>query len=183
MSNRPYTLLAGLAAAVAIAGCAGGTSDAPSTTIGTTQGGGMELTSSAFRNDTRIPTEYTCDGDDTSPPLAIADIPPGTRSLTLIVEDPDAPAGTWYHWVAFDIPVVTSIPAAVAGLGTGGANSWGRTGYGGPCPPRGSHRYYFIVTALDTELALPAGSDQAVVRAAMDGHVLASATLVGHYSR
>lgn len=142
----------------------------------------MQLTSEAFRNDTRIPTRYTCDGDDTSPPLTISDIPAGAKSLALIVEDPDAPGGTWYHWVAFDIPVIASIPGAVATLGTAGTNSWGRTGYGGPCPPRGSHRYLFTLTALDTELGVAAGSDQAAVRNAMDGHVLATATLIGHYS-
>jgi len=142
----------------------------------------MQLTSDAFRNNARIPTRYTCDGDDTSPPLTISDVPTGTKSLTLVVEDPDAPGGTWYHWVAFDIPVITAIPGAVTTLGTAGTNSWGRTGYGGPCPPRGSHRYFFILTALDTELGIGAGSDQAAVRNAMDGHVLATATLIGHYS-
>ena len=101
----------------------------------------MRLTSTAFEPGTDIPTRFTCDGQDVSPPLSLQDIPAATVSLVLIMDDPDAPGGTWDHWVAYDIPLTTEIPQGVRDLGTAGLNSWGRTGYGGPCPPRGVHRY------------------------------------------
>lgn len=143
----------------------------------------MELTSDSFRDQMRIPTRHTCDGDGVSPQLRITAVPPGTETLALVVEDPDAPAGTWYHWVAYNIPVADAIPEGVAGLGTAGRNSWGRTGYGAPCPPRGSHRYFFTVYALDTHLGLKKGAARAELQQAMRGHVLAAATLLGRYSR
>lgn len=143
----------------------------------------MELTSSAFRHETRIPSKYTCDGDDVSPPLEVADVPPGTEMLALVVDDPDAPSGTWDHWIAYDIPVGDAIPEGVAALGTAGRNSWGRSGYGGPCPPSGTHRYFFTVYALDTRLGLAAGASKAALLEAMEGHVLAEATLMGRYAR
>lgn len=143
----------------------------------------MELTSAAFRHQSRIPTRFTCDGEDASPPLTITDLPAGAASLALVVEDPDAPRGTWYHWVAYDIPVRTEIPEKVADLGTPGRNSWGRPGYGGPCPPGGSHRYIFTVYAVDAVLGLKPGEDAAALRARLAGRVLAEATLMGRYSR
>jgi Raf kinase inhibitor-like YbhB/YbcL family protein len=143
----------------------------------------MELTSDAFRHETRIPSKYTCDGDDVSPPLAISGIPAGTEALALVVDDPDAPSGTWDHWVAYDIPVSETIPEGVATLGTAGRNSWGRSGYGGPCPPSGTHRYFFTVYALDTTLGLEAGATKQTLLDAVEGHVLAEATLLGRYSR
>ena len=119
-----------------------------------------------------------------SPPLTIDGIPDGTAALVLIVDDPDAPRETWDHWVAYDIPANRTIPEAVAELGTGGRNSWGRTGYGGPCPPPGgSHRYVFQVFAIDTMLGLPEGVDKAAVLNAIQGHILDEAALVGRYSR
>ncbi len=109
----------------------------------------MRLTTTAFEHDGDIPSRHTCDGADTSPALLIDDLPPGTVSLALVLDDPDAPAGTWDHWLAYDIEPVSAIPEGVASLGTPGTNSWGRTGYGGPCPPSGRHRYVFTLYALD----------------------------------
>jgi Raf kinase inhibitor-like YbhB/YbcL family protein len=143
----------------------------------------MELTSDAFRHEARIPSKYTCDGDEVSPPLTVSGVPAGAATLALVVDDPDAPSGTWDHWVAYDIPVTDAIPEGVATLGTPGRNSWGRSGYGGPCPPSGSHRYFFTVYALDTALGLASGARKATLLEAMEGHVLAEATLLGRYSR
>jgi Raf kinase inhibitor-like YbhB/YbcL family protein len=157
-----------------------GTPEEPSTLEGEST---MILTSPAFADGEEIPPEYTCDGADGSPELAIAEIPAGTASLALIMDDPDAPRGTWDHWVAYDIEPVTSIPADVETLGTGGLNSWGRTGYGGPCPPSGTHHYNFRLYALDSSLGLPAGLTKDALLAAMEGHVLAVAHLTGLYGR
>jgi Raf kinase inhibitor-like YbhB/YbcL family protein len=143
----------------------------------------MELTSPVFGYGDSIPEVYSCDGSDISPPLDIAELPAGTASLTLVVDDPDAPSGTWDHWIAFDIAPRESIPESVGELGTAGNNSWNRTGYGGPCPPSGTHRYFFTVYALDTELGLTAGSSKGDVLEAIEGHVLGEATLMGRYSR
>lgn len=144
----------------------------------------MRLTSSAFAHQARIPTRHTCDGEDLSPPLSIGDIPDGTAALVLIVDDPDAPRDVWDHWVAYDIRATAEIPEGVTTLGTGGRNSWGRTGYGGPCPPSGpSHRYIFRLFALDTTLGLPEGVDKAAVLNAIQGHILDEAELIGRYSR
>jgi Raf kinase inhibitor-like YbhB/YbcL family protein len=131
----------------------------------------------------RIPTRYTCDGDGVSPPLRISGVPEGAATLALVVEDPDAPAGTWDHWVAYDIPVAHTIPEDVGHLGTAGRNSWGRPGYGAPCPPRGSHRYVFTLYAVDRDLGLPAGAGKDAVLRAIRDHVLAKASLLGRYSR
>ncbi len=100
-----------------------------------------------------------------------------------MMDDPDAPAGSWDHWVAYDVPVTNLIPESVASLGTSGNNSWRRPGYGGPCPPRGSHRYFFTIYALDARLDLEPGADKATLLEAIEGHVLAQATLMGRYSR
>ena len=144
----------------------------------------MHLASTAFTHQARIPTRYTCDGEDVSPPLTINGIPDGTAALVLIVDDPDAPRETWDHWVAYDIPPDRAIPEGVDRLGTGGRNSWGRTGYGGPCPPPGSsHRYIFQVFAIDTMLGLPEGVDKSAVLNAIQGHILDEAELIGRYSR
>lgn len=177
--TRPCAWLAVLALML---GACGGT--ATTTTPTTTTGGnGMELTSTAFRHEARIPSKYTCDGPEVSPPLQITAIPADTASLALIVEDPDAPRATWDHWIAYDIPVTASIPEGVGSIGTTGVSTGGVHGYESPCPPSGSHRYVFTVYALDTTLGLAAGADKAALLAAMEGHVLASATLLGRYSR
>ena len=143
----------------------------------------MELTSDAFRNQARIPAKYTCEGDGVSPPLKITGIPAAAVSLALVLDDPDAPGGTWDHWVVYDMPLTQAIPEGVAVLGTAGRGSGGGTSYEGPCPPSGSHRYVFTAYALDTRLGLAAGADKATLLAAMEGHVLATATLLGRYSR
>jgi Raf kinase inhibitor-like YbhB/YbcL family protein len=143
----------------------------------------MRLTSPAFTSGGLIPLRHTCDGDDISPPLEIHGLPEGTVSLALIMDDPDAPAGTWDHWIAFDISPIATIAENVGALGTGGRNSWRRTGYGGPCPPRGEHRYFFRVYAVDAQLGLRESSRKKDLLRALEGHVLAEATLMGRYAR
>jgi len=149
------------------------------------------LTSKAFDHGGTIPKRFTCDGLDVSPALSWNEPPPGTKSLALISDDPDAPVGTWVHWVAFDIPAGTrELPEGVAktadlpGGGKQGRTDFGRIGYGGPCPPPGKpHRYYFKLYALDTQLNLKPGSTKAGVESAMKGHILAQAELLGRYGR
>jgi hypothetical protein len=150
----------------------------------------FELTSSAFGAGETIPQKYTCDGDDISPPLAWGDPPAGTRSFALISDDPDAPVGTWVHWVLYNLPAdARALPEAVpadADLADGsqhGNSSWRRPGYGGPCPPSGTHRYFFKLYALDTVLDLKSGASKEELLKAMEGHVLAEAELMGTYSR
>jgi Raf kinase inhibitor-like YbhB/YbcL family protein len=144
----------------------------------------MIIRSPAFNHEETIPSKYTCEGDDVSPPLAFDTVPQGTVSLVLIMDDPDAPNGTWDHWVRFNIPVSeTRIGEEVELLGMGGKNSWGSTGYGGPCPPSGEHRYLFKLYALDTMLTLSEGTSKEEVLVAMQGHVLESATLMGRYKK
>jgi Raf kinase inhibitor-like YbhB/YbcL family protein len=150
------------------------------------------ITSDAFLEGEAIPTKYTCDGDELSPDLRWSDIPPNTRSLALICEDPDAPSGTFTHWILFDLPpTVTELPEGVSTaerLTNGavqGQNDFKRIGYGGPCPPPNDseHRYYFRIYALDTELQLQAGARREDIVPAMVGHVLATGHLMGTYKR
>ncbi len=144
------------------------------------------LTSSAFAPGESIPRQYTCDGQDLSPPLQWADPPAGTQSFALIVDDPDAPIGTWVHWVLFNLPPETrDLPEQTGPVGHSqdGNNSWKRSGYGGPCPPGGTHRYYFKLYALDTMLDLAAGADKKQLLQAMEGRILAQAEVMGVYSR
>ena len=147
---------------------------------------------SAFHNGEFIPKEYTCDGDDISPPIYIGKIPEGTKSLVIIVDDPDAPGGTFTHWVAWDIPPTGEIPMGIPRNEevnkplhiVQGKNDFGRIGYNGPCPPRGKpHHYHFKVYALDTELHLALGSSRAELEEAMEGHVIAWGEVVGLYER
>lgn len=144
----------------------------------------MKLTSSAFQHNGEIPSEFTCDGSGLSPPLSISDVPSNAKSLVLISDDPDAPVGTWDHWVVFDIPASTKeIPKGTEPKGIGGKNSWDRTGYGGPCPPSGTHRYFFKLYALDIMLNLPEGATKKDIEKAMQGHILAKSELMGTYKR
>jgi Raf kinase inhibitor-like YbhB/YbcL family protein len=150
----------------------------------------LKISSPAFEHGQGIPVPYTGDGADHSPPLVWEAPPPGTRSLVLLVEDPDAPRGTWVHWVLFNLPPdALGLDEGVrAGtLPTGavqGRNDFGKLGYGGPAPPAGKpHRYFFRLYALDTTLSLPSGSSHAQVTAAMHGHVLAQGELMGTYQR
>jgi Raf kinase inhibitor-like YbhB/YbcL family protein len=146
---------------------------------------GLSLTSSAFQHGAEIPARHTCDGEDLSPALVWSGVPDGTRSLALLVEDPDAPSGTFTHWLVWGID-----PAAEA-LGEGeaapveGSNGFGTAGYRGPCPPpgHGPHRYFFRLYALDVEVDLPAGASRAELEGALEGHVLAGAELIGRYER
>jgi len=144
----------------------------------------MIVRSPAFNHEELIPSKYTCDGEDMSPPLAIDGIPIGTVSLALVVDDPDAPGKTWDHWVLFNVPATTTrFGEGAEKIGTGGNNSWGKPSYGGPCPPSGEHRYLFKVYALDTMLDLAPGAFKEDVMGAMEGHVLESTTLMGRYTR
>lgn len=146
----------------------------------------MTLESSAFFNNQQIPSRYTCDGEDISPPLTIAEPPPGTESLVLVVDDPDAPGDTWTHWIAWDIdPMVSEVQEDSTPEGaTVGTTSFGNTEYGGPCPPSGTHRYFFKLYALDTILGLSSDSKKDEVISAIEGHILAEAEpLIGLYSR
>jgi hypothetical protein len=150
----------------------------------------ITVTSSAFKEGGMIPSKYTCDGDEISPPLDWSDVPAATKSLALISDDPDAPMGTWVHWVVFNMPPETkdlpeNIPpekelknGAIQGI-----NSSHRTGYGGPCPPSGVHRYFFKVYALDVKLSLGPGAAKKDLEKAMSGHVLGEGQLMGRYKR
>jgi len=150
----------------------------------------MKLESTAFKSDSLIPSKYTCDGEDISPPLSWSEPPSGTKSLALIVDDPDAPGKTFVHWVLYDIPATArSLAEKVAALNSlpngtlQGKNDFGKLGYGGPCPPGGTHRYFFKLYALDKKLDLESGATKAQVLVTMDGHILASAELMGRYQR
>lgn len=145
----------------------------------------IQVTSSAFAEGETIPRRHTCDGEDFSPPLNWSAIPEGTASLALIVDDPDAPRGDWVHWVLVDLPPeLTGLPEGAQGVGIDGRNDFGRQGYGGPCPPKGStHRYFFKVYALDQALGLKSGATKRDVEKAMQGHILTLGRLMGRYTR
>ena len=150
----------------------------------------MQLTSPAFNEGEMIPRKYTCDDQDISPPMAWSGVPEGTQIFALISDDPDAPMGTWVHWVYYDIPADrTELPENIspdkkpALGGTQGKNDFGRIGYGGPCPPGGIHRYFFKLYALDTLFGLAAGITKGELLKAMEGHILEEARLMGKYSR
>ena len=145
----------------------------------------LTISSPAFGQGEAIPARYTCDGNDTSPALVIAKAPPAAKTLALIMDDPDAPVGTWVHWVVWNIPAQTrEIPeSGLPPQAVQGKNSWPRTGYGGPCPPSGTHRYFFKVYALDTALHLGPSTTKAVLEKAMEGHILAKGELMGTYRR
>jgi Raf kinase inhibitor-like YbhB/YbcL family protein len=152
----------------------------------------MQIGSTAFSHNGAIPAVYTCDGHDTSPPLSWTDVPSSAKSLVLIVDDPDAPDPaaprmTWVHWVLYNLP--PEIPGLAEGVkalppGTlGGINDWGRTGYNGPCPPIGRHRYFHKLYALDVVLPDLGRPTKAALERAMQGHILAHAELVGTYQK
>jgi hypothetical protein len=150
----------------------------------------LKIYSSAFEDGGMIPSKYTCDGADISPPLAWSGLPEGTKSIAIINDDPDAPMGTWVHWVIYNIPPTAQGLAEdikrVEKLPDGtlqGKNSWGRIGYGGPCPPGGTHRYFFKIYALDKMLNLKPGATKEELLTAMKGHILAQAQFYGKYSR
>ncbi len=143
------------------------------------------VTSPAFAHNGNIPAKYTCDGDDINPRLIMENVPPGARSLALVVDDPDAPAGTWVHWVLWNVDpgtkeiVENTVPAGAVQ----GRNDWQRNSYGGPCPPSGAHRYFFRLYALDAMLNLGRNATREELQKAMKGHVIAHTELVGLYRR
>lgn len=144
----------------------------------------LSVKSSAFNVGESIPSRYTCDGENVSPPLEVDQIPVGAKSLALIVDDPDAPAGDWVHWVVWNIPVQKRVVINEgAKPGRKGVNDFQQRGYGGPCPPSGTHHYHFRFYALDTLLPLPSNSTKADLEKAMQGHVMAKGELTGVYSR
>jgi Raf kinase inhibitor-like YbhB/YbcL family protein len=143
----------------------------------------LSVKSPAFENNQLIPAKYTCDGEDVNPPLTIEGIPEETKTLALIVDDPDCPTGTWDQWIVWNIPATASKIAEDTVPGTEGMNDFRRRSYGGPCPPSGTHRYFFKVYALDTQLDLKSNSTKKDVEKAMEGHILAEGELVGVYRR
>jgi Raf kinase inhibitor-like YbhB/YbcL family protein len=151
----------------------------------------LQITSSAFSEGNPIPIEYTCDGADVSPDLQWSSVPPNTKSLALICDDPDAPSGTFVHWVLYGLPPTENhLPKGVPTTPTlpngakQGKNGFGRIGYGGPCPPRGApHRYFFRLYAVDTSIDEPPGASRAQIDRAMKGHILAQGHLMGTYKR
>jgi len=150
----------------------------------------ISLTSSAFAQEASIPEKYTCKGENVSPALSWGEPPAGTQSFVLIMDDPDAPGGTWVHWVLFNIPTSThSLPEAFPADATlpdgsmSGKSSFGKTGYGGPCPPSGTHHYFFKLYALDEMLAIPVRANKGELEKAMVGHILAQAELMGTFSK
>jgi Raf kinase inhibitor-like YbhB/YbcL family protein len=186
MTARPNVLFATALLACLVAACSAG--DKKPVRENTMS---IQFTSSAFAEGQPIPAKHTADGPDVSPPVQWTNIPPAAKSLALICDDPDAPVGTWVHWVVYDLA------SATAGLATDvpnsqylsngakqGLNDFGRLGYGGPCPPPGKpHRYFFKLYALDTVLDLRPGATKKDVETAMKGHVLAEGRLMGTYQR
>ena len=150
----------------------------------------IKITSSAFEDGGLIPAKYTCDGKDISPPLQWDAVPEGTKSIALICDDPDAPMGTFVHWVLFNLPAETRELAerlpddeTLTDGTRQGTTGFGKTGYGGPCPPSGTHRYFFKIYALDTKIDLVAIADKAQLLKAMEGHILSQGQLIGKYKR
>jgi hypothetical protein len=145
----------------------------------------MRLTSPAFQNNELIPTKYACDGNDISPPLEISDVSDNAKSLALIVDDPDALGGTWVHWTVFNIdPQTVQISEnSVPDKAIQGMTSFGRSGYGGPCPPSGTHHYYFKLYALDKELDLDSSAKKQDIENAIQSHVIQQTELIGQYRK
>jgi Raf kinase inhibitor-like YbhB/YbcL family protein len=143
----------------------------------------LTITSPTFGHEGTIPAKYTCDGEDINPEIDIRGTPVATKSIVLIMDDPDAPVGTWDHWVVWNIPAETTKIEENSKPGTEGLNSWKKHSYGGPCPPSGTHRYFFKVYALDVTLTISEDSDKKAVEEVMKGHILAQGELMGKYSR
>lgn len=175
-----------------LAGCGGAPAPANSApqaaATGQARSGSLQISSPAFSEGEMIPARHTCDAENVSPPLQWAGVPPGAETLALIVDDPDAPLGTWVHWVVFNLPATTTglpegvaAPAMLENGAAQGVTSFRTAGYGGPCPPSGTHRYYFKLYALDTRLSLGGDASAAGLQKAMEEHVLAEAALMGRY--
>ena len=151
---------------------------------------GINVTSPAFKEGQAIPKQYTCDGINISPPLEWSGVPKTAKTIAIICDDPDAPVGTWVHWVLYNLPadkigLIENTPATetLSGGGVQGTNDFKKIGYGGPCPPSGTHRYFFKLYALDAELSLKFGATKADLEKAMEGHIVSQAQLMGTYSR
>ena len=144
---------------------------------------GFKITSTAFQEGKAIPKRFTCDGENVSPPLAWTGAPAGTKAFALILDDPDAPSGLFTHWIVFNLPASThSLPEGVKPANQG-TNDFGKPGYGGPCPPQGTHRYFFHLYALRDELSGLQSPDRKQIDAALKGHVIGEARLMGTYQR
>ncbi len=145
----------------------------------------LKITSPVFKHNDRIPSKFTCDGADINPPLLVENVPAGTQSLSLIVDDPDAPRGTWVHWVVWNIaPDTKEIKEHTVPSGAQqGVNDFRKTSYGGPCPPSGTHRYFFKLYALDVKLNIDRNTNKAGLEKAMSGHILGQAEMIGLYAR
>jgi len=150
----------------------------------------IKVTSTAFQQNQAIPRGYTCDGSNVSPPLEWTGVPKSAKTLAIIADDPDAPAGTWVHWVLYNLPadkigIIENTPMTetLSGGGMQGMNDFRKIGYGGPCPPSGSHRYFFKLYALDSELPLQPRATKADLEKAMQEHVVAQGELMGTYRR
>ena len=179
---------------LAVAGCAtrpqvSGQNSAATSTPPTTSGS-IKLTSTAFKEGEPVPPQYTCDGVNVSPSLEWSGVPKSAKTLVIFADDPDAPAGTWVHWVLYNLPadnigMVENLPATdeLRAGGFQGKNDFGKIGYGGPCPPSETHRYFFKIYALDSELPLKAGATKAEVEKAMEGHVVTQGQLMGMYQK
>lgn len=185
---------------LALSACQKGSSPAPQNTAQPTPTaapnsspalkGAIKLTSEAFADNGMMPPKYTCDGDNVSPPLKWEGVPEKAKMLALIADDPDAPNGTWTHWLLFNLSAsAKELPENIppenqpASVATHGTNDFKKLGYGGPCPPSGTHRYFFKLYALDVELKLDAGATKDELLKAMEGHVLAEGQLVGKYEK
>ena len=192
-SQTKYLRLFTLLAVVALASCRHSTTttntSTPSPTIA--EKTSIKLTSSTFNDGELIPRKYTYDGEDVSPPLHWSGVPASTKALVLVVDDPDAPGGTWVHWLVYDLPPeLTSLPENIAsamehaGSAKQGMNDFRKIGYGGPCPPSGMHRYYFKLYALDAKPSLnnPGTSKDEVLKQ-LAGHTIAQGELMGRYKR
>jgi Raf kinase inhibitor-like YbhB/YbcL family protein len=142
----------------------------------------IQVSCTAFKENEFIPRRYTCDGADISPSLNLDHVPEKAKTLAIIVDDPDAPAGTWVHWVIWNIPVTHHVKENLS-RGIRGLNDFGKTIYCGPCPPQGTHRYFFKVYALDCDLELPAGTRKADLEKAMSGHIIGFGELIGLYNK
>ena len=191
--NFYFSLLIPILLAMLLASCASPATPRPDTTIlePTTEATmSIQLTSDAFAHEGPIPAQFACTGSDISPSLTWSEPPVGTQSFALIMDDPDAPSGTWVHWVLFNIPTsargfTEAIPSqgALSDGSMHGKNSGGNLGYNGPCPPSGTHRYFFKLYALDEMLGLSSGADKGELLKAMEGHILAQGELMGTFSK
>lgn len=181
------------AVTLSVVGCATQTpppAPSPTPVAQTSKSAQLKVISAAFKEGESIPRQYTCQGVNISPPLEWSGVPKAAKSIAIIADDPDAPSGTFTHWVLYNLPadkigLIENTPPAetLPGGGMQGENDFHKTGYGGPCPPSGTHRYFFKIYALDSELSLKAGASKTDVEQAMQGHIIAQGQLMGRYQK